>query len=76
MRLITAGKELGGNESPVLHCRAVMVKEDYKLKCPECGRVERRKLSSEYGTGIVLIIKYDLYVCKSMELKINRQDRR
>lgn len=53
MRLSTAGKELGVMKAQCSNCRAVMVKEDNKLKCPECGRVERRKLSSDYGTGIV-----------------------
>ncbi len=53
MRLSTAEKELGVMKAQCSNCRAVMVKDDNKLKCPECGRVERRKLSSDYGTGIV-----------------------
>ncbi|OPY24955.1 MAG: Exosome complex component Csl4 [Methanomethylovorans sp. PtaU1.Bin073] len=53
MRLSTAEKEFGVMKAHCSNCRTVMVKDDNKLKCPECGRVEKRKLSSDYGTGIV-----------------------
>ncbi len=53
MRLSTAEKELGVMKAQCSNCRGVMIKEDNKLKCSECGRVEGRKLSSDYGTGIV-----------------------
>lgn len=53
MRLSTVEKEFGVMKAQCFNCRTVMVKDNNKLKCPECGRVERRKLSSDYGTGIV-----------------------
>ncbi|WP_370574807.1 exosome complex RNA-binding protein Csl4 [Methanomethylovorans sp.] len=53
MRLSTSEKELGVMKAQCFNCRTVMVMDNNKLKCPECGRVERRKLSSDYGTGIV-----------------------
>jgi len=53
MRLSTAEKGLGVMKAQCFNCRTVMVKDNNKLKCPECGRVEKRKLSSDYGTGIV-----------------------
>lgn len=53
MRLSTVEKEFGVMKAQCPNCRNVMVKDDNKLKCPECGRVEKRKISSDYGTGIV-----------------------
>jgi exosome complex component CSL4 len=53
MRLSTAENEFGVMKAQCFNCRTVMVKDNNKLKCPECGRVEKRKLSSDYGTGIV-----------------------
>lgn len=53
MRLSTAEKELGVMKGQCFNCRTVMIRDNNKLKCPECGRVEKRKLSSDYGTGIV-----------------------
>ncbi|MBC7086407.1 MAG: exosome complex RNA-binding protein Csl4 [Methanomethylovorans sp.] len=53
MRLSTAEKELGVMKAQCFNCRTVMVKDNDKLKCPECGRVEKRKMSSDYGTGII-----------------------
>jgi len=35
------------------NCRTAMVRHDSKLKCPECGKIETRKLATGYGTGII-----------------------
>ncbi|AGB50399.1 putative RNA-binding protein (consists of S1 domain and a Zn-ribbon domain) [Methanomethylovorans hollandica DSM 15978] len=53
MRLSTAEQELGVMKAQCFNCRTVMVKDNNKLLCPECGRTEKRKLSQDYGTGIV-----------------------
>lgn len=51
MRLSTAGKELGVISAMCPRCGTVMQKDDNRLKCPACGNVERRKISSDYGSG-------------------------
>ena len=53
MRLTTAGNELGVMSADCSSCGISMVVEKGKLKCPECGRTENRKISSDYGTGII-----------------------
>jgi len=53
MRLSTAEESLGVMKAICSNCRDVLVKEDNKLICPSCGRKESRKLSSDYGTGII-----------------------
>ena len=55
MRLSTVDKELGVMKAYCGKCRTVLEKENDngKLKCPKCERTETRKLSSDYGTGIV-----------------------
>ncbi|MBU4374193.1 MAG: exosome complex RNA-binding protein Csl4 [Euryarchaeota archaeon] len=53
MRLTTVNKELGVMKAYCTNCRAVLKKDNGKLKCPRCERTETRKLSSDYGTGIV-----------------------
>ncbi len=53
MRLTTVNKELGVMKAYCGNCRAVLKKDNGKLKCPRCERTETRKLSSDYGTGIV-----------------------
>ncbi len=53
MRLSTVNKELGVMKAYCSSCRTVMKKENGKLKCPKCNRVETRKLSSDYGTGVI-----------------------
>lgn len=52
MRLTTVNKELGVMKAYCSNCRAVLKKDNGKLKCPNCERTETRKLSSDYGTGI------------------------
>ncbi len=53
MRLSTVSKELGVMKAYCGNCRAVLKKDNGKLKCPKCNGVETRKLSQDYGTGIV-----------------------
>ncbi len=53
MRLTTANKELGVMKAYCGNCRTVLKAENGKLKCPKCKRTETRKLSQDYGTGII-----------------------
>ncbi len=53
MRLTTVNKELGVMKAYCSNCRTVLKKDNGRLKCPECKRTETRKLSSDYGTGII-----------------------
>ena len=53
MRLSTVNKELGVMKAYCGNCRTVLKIDDSKLKCPKCERTETRKLSSDYGTGII-----------------------
>lgn len=53
MRLSTVNKELGVMKAYCGNCRTVLKRENDKLKCPNCKRTETRKISSEYGTGII-----------------------
>ncbi|MCL7413373.1 MAG: exosome complex RNA-binding protein Csl4 [ANME-2 cluster archaeon] len=55
MRLSTAGKDLGVIKAYCSKCKVAMIKpsEDgnkgFMLKCPVCGKMESRKVSTEYG---------------------------
>lgn len=53
MRLTTVNKELGVMKAYCGNCRTVLKRDNGKLKCPKCNRNETRKLSSDYGTGII-----------------------
>jgi exosome complex component CSL4 len=53
MRLSTVNKELGVMKAYCGNCRTVLKVDNGKLKCPKCERTETRKLSSDYGTGII-----------------------
>ncbi len=53
MRLSTVDKTLGVLTSQCNRCRVNMVFENGKLKCPKCEKKETRKLSSDYGKGII-----------------------
>ncbi len=53
MRLTTVNKELGVMKAYCGNCRTVLKRDNGKLKCPKCNRTETRKLSSDYGTGII-----------------------
>ena len=55
MRLTTAGKELGVIKAYCERCHVHLIKKSdngdrtNKLKCPICGNIESRNLSSQYG---------------------------
>lgn len=53
MRLTTVDKELGVMKAFCGNCRTALKIDKSKLKCPKCERTETRKLSSDYGTGII-----------------------
>ena len=53
MRLDTSEPEMGVMKALCSRCRTAMVLSDSKLKCPDCGRIETRKLATGYGTGII-----------------------
>ena len=55
MRLSTVDKELGVMKAYCGKCSTVLEKDNGndKLKCPKCEGTETRKLSSDYGTGII-----------------------
>jgi len=52
MRLTTSEKSLGVMKAYCSRCRSELQMDGKRLKCPSCGRTEKRKLSSDYGTGI------------------------
>lgn len=51
LRLSTKESEMGVLKALCSSCRSEMRREGDMLKCPECGRVEKRKISSDYGKG-------------------------
>jgi exosome complex component CSL4 len=51
LKLSTKEKEMGVLKAYCSSCKSEMILEGNKLKCIECGRVEGRKLSSDYGKG-------------------------
>lgn len=53
MRLSTVDKNLGVLTSQCHRCRVTMVLDGNRLKCPKCEKKETRKLSSDYGKGII-----------------------
>lgn len=53
MRLSTVDKTLGVITSNCPRCRTPLKFENGKLKCPQCERKESRKISSDYGKGII-----------------------
>jgi len=53
MRLSTVNKELGVMKAYCGNCRNVLKLDNNKLKCPKCERIETRKFSTDYGTGII-----------------------
>ncbi|HII80872.1 MAG TPA: exosome complex RNA-binding protein Csl4 [Methanosarcina sp.] len=53
MRLTTAEDSLGVVKAYCSNCREKLVLEGKKLKCPVCNMTETRKISTEYGKGIM-----------------------
>jgi exosome complex component CSL4 len=46
-------KNLGVIKAICTKCRSALVRKESKLECPKCGRVETRKISEDYGKGII-----------------------
>lgn len=53
IQLSTDSDNLGVIVAACSSCRAPLDKEDSELKCPSCGRVETRKVASDYRQGIL-----------------------
>nr|WP_255668535.1 exosome complex RNA-binding protein Csl4 [Methanocella sp. CWC-04] len=53
MRLSTVDKNLGVITSQCPRCKINLKFENGKLKCPKCERRENRKLSQDYGKGLI-----------------------
>jgi exosome complex component CSL4 len=51
LKLSTKGKDMGVVKALCTNCKTELVVEGDKLKCPKCGNVESRKISSDYGKG-------------------------
>lgn len=50
-RLSIQEKEMGVLKAYCTQCKSELKFENRKLKCPNCGREERRKISESYGKG-------------------------
>ena len=53
MRLSTVDSTLGVLTSQCPKCKITLKYDNGKLKCPKCERKESRKLSTDYGKGII-----------------------
>jgi exosome complex component CSL4 len=53
MRLTTADRELGVMKAYCSKCRQPLRKNAFGLTCESCGNKETRKISKDYGTGII-----------------------
>lgn len=53
MRLSTADGDCGVLKALCSKCLTALDLVDKKLGCPSCGNVETRKMSSDYGTGMI-----------------------
>jgi len=51
LRLSIREREMGVIKAICEKCNTPLLREKDKLKCPECGNVERRKISEYYGRG-------------------------
>lgn len=51
IQLSTAGDNLGVILAYCSRCRSLLEKEGQKLRCPNCGNIEFRKLASDYRRG-------------------------
>jgi len=51
LKLSTKEPEMGVLKSICSVCRHELVREGKVLKCPNCGNVEKRKMSTDYGRG-------------------------
>lgn len=53
MRLSTVGDGFGVLVALCSKCRTVLEKKNSKLKCPNCGNIETRKIPKDYRKGIL-----------------------
>jgi len=53
VQLTTAGEDLGVIFSRCSRCRWVLKLDGKKLKCPNCGRIETRKIARDYRGGML-----------------------
>jgi exosome complex component CSL4 len=53
IQLSTVGENLGVIMAACSRCRTPLERFDNKLKCPNCGNVELRKLASDYRKGVL-----------------------
>jgi len=53
LRLSTVEKDLGVIKALCSRCRTPLVRKQNKLECPSCERIETRKLSEDYGKGVI-----------------------
>src|SRR5665647_3397325 len=53
LRLSTVEKDLGVIKALCARCRTPLLRKQHKLECPSCERIETRKISEDYGTGII-----------------------
>ena len=53
LKLSTKSKGMGVIKSKCGKCGSELVLDGDKLKCPKCGNVESRKISSDYGKGVL-----------------------
>jgi exosome complex component CSL4 len=53
LRLTTADDDLGVLKAYCSKCTTALVKENGKLVCPSCKHTEMRKISSNYGLGVI-----------------------
>ena len=51
IQLTTADKDTGVVKAYCSLCNVSMTMDKDRVKCPDCGRREMRKFSSEYGSG-------------------------
>jgi exosome complex component CSL4 len=53
LRLSTVEKDLGVIKALCSRCRTPLLRKQNKLECPSCERIETRKISEDYGRGII-----------------------
>jgi exosome complex component CSL4 len=53
IQLSTVGRDLGVLVALCSRCRTVLNREGNRLRCPECGSLESRKLTNDYRQGVL-----------------------
>lgn len=53
LRLYTGDEDLGVIKAYCNRCMTPLARKDSRLECPSCKHTETRKLSSQYGLGVV-----------------------